>query len=139
MATKPDLVAIRQALELAYPRHIAARRGGITHAELKTLWHEHARLFEDAEADGETWLLDQLRACEARDTAKWTWQLERKYPHRYADRIKAGVSEELAKIGQALADGLTPEEYEKVRAIISGRESVAPNALPDAVRLPSKV
>lgn len=121
--------AIVDALSVALPRNIAAKRGGISVKELHRIWCD---AFTDAETEGESYLLEKLRGADGRDAAKWMWQLERKYPTRYAERLRIAVSDEIAQIGEALRDGLTSVEYEKVRAILMGREAVVHAALPAA-------
>jgi transposase-like protein len=66
-------------------------------------------------------------------TADWraaAWRLERRSPRRYGQKVQLSVQAEFDSAMDRLERGLTPEEYDKVLALIA-EEDDAPEALPD--------
>lgn len=71
-----------------------------------------------AEADAETGLLEEIRTAEGgKDATPWqsrAWVMERRWPKRWAQRIRSAVSEELTALLKRIEAKLDPETYAKV-------------------------
>jgi hypothetical protein len=120
---------------------VAAAAAGVHRATLHR-WMKHGReqqhglypkfLAEVEKAKAEAEARDVALIAKAA-TADWraaAWRLERRSPRRYGQKVQLSVQAEFDSAMDRLERGLTPEEYEKVLALIA-EEDDAPEALPD--------
>lgn len=132
-------------------RETAARKAGVSERSLRN-WCERGRTGEEpfaaflagiekAEAIAEGDLLEQIRTAEpaqgsdgvTRGADVWTsraWIMERRWPKRWAARVRASVTEELSALMDKLEKKLDAETMAKV--IDATREDAASSPADDA-------
>jgi transposase len=76
-----------------------------------------------AQADAETRHVGRITKAAEKQWQASAWMLERKFPDRWGQRIKVEVERQMNRLLDILRDGLPPETYEHVLALLeSARE-----------------
>lgn len=125
-------VTIIEAIEAGNYRHVACKMAGI-HRDTLNGWEQRAKQgeapfdefvtdLEKAEASCEARLLSEIRSAQPAVTGvsgpdQWTaraWVLERRFPKRWAARVRQNVAEEIGALVEKLQQRLPAATFAEV-------------------------